>query len=114
MKIALCFHGYLRNYELSYKHIIESLNLDDYDIFIYTNKNNHIKHFESDSNKSVKIKHINTTMEDIKNIYGCRLKSIKFAEEDDNYLITVTDKFTKLRQYYIDLLLNNKIPAVLA
>lgn len=45
MKIALCLYGYLRQFEMVYPNIIKNLNLEDkdFDLFIHTSQDNHIK-----------------------------------------------------------------------
>ena len=110
MKIALCFHGFMRHYEITYNQIIKNLNLSDknYDVFIYTNKNNHIKHF--DEAKNVKLRKNNLDINFFYNICGEKLKVVKFVEDDEDYLINIKNKFEKLKKYYSELLEKKILP----
>ena len=108
MKIALCFHGYLRHYQICYKQIIDGLGLNDhdYDIFIYTSKKNHIKYFDK---KVVVVKNMELLINDIYECYGDKLKCIKFTEDDDEYFSIVKKKYIQLSEHYKHLLENKQL-----
>ncbi len=106
MRLALLFHGYLRQYEMCFKNIKDKLKLNkfDYDIFIYTSKNNHLKIINKNfpkSKPSILIQKIDNVSEtQLQNIYGDHLKKIKYAEDDNEYKNINKIKFNKLKKYY--------------
>ena len=93
MKIAICLYGYLRQFELVYPNIIKNLKLEDkdFDLFIHTSQNNHLKKVRPGPVKWIEMKNQNKEyfFEKYKN-----LKSIKFNEDDDEYY-NITEKVHK-------------------
>jgi len=98
MKIALLFHGYMRQYELCFDHILEMLNIDDCDIFVYTSRKNHLKIIE---NNKIKWKEIDDISENhLGKVFGDKLKLIKFKEVDEDYRSATKLKFEELKFIY--------------
>lgn len=99
MKIALCLYGYLRQFELVYPNIIKNLKLEDkdFDLFIHTSKNNHLKKVRPGTVKWIEMKNQNKEyfFEKYKN-----LKSIKFNEDDDEYFNITKTIYEKKENIY--------------
>lgn len=89
MKTALCFHGDLRQFEVVFEDLIEKLKLKDYDIYIYTSKENYLK-LENFS----RIK-INVNVEKLKRLHP-QIKKISFSENDENYQAELIEKLKRI------------------
>ena len=102
MKVALCFHGHLRQFEITYKNIIKKLSLDnhEYDVYIYTSEKNYLKNYISYSNLNVKNDHIDTSKEKIKKICKENLKKLSYSNNDIEYLDIYQDLYSNLQNKY--------------
>ena len=99
MKIAICFYGYLRQFELVYPNIIHNLNLEnkDFDIFIHTSNTNHLKKVRPGPVKWLNIE--TPSKEYFFNKYK-NLKDIKFNEDDDEYFNITKQVYEKKLNHY--------------